>query len=125
MRQITVLSAAILVALGFAIDANAGDKGERRSPPSFAEIDTNADSLLSFEELQAMKANRGHKGKRKNKEGKDPQKRFNKIDTDGDGYVSEAEFDVAREKMREKRREHRHKHHDREATEESQDDSEA
>lgn len=126
MKQITLVSAAVLIALGFAIDANAGDRGERRGPPSFADIDTNADSLLSLEELQAMKESRGHKGKgkRKHKEGKDPQERFNKIDTDGDGYWSEAEFDAAREKMREKRREHRQKHHDREAADdESEDES--
>lgn len=124
MKQYIAVPAAILIALGFAIDANAGEKGERRAPPTFAEIDTNADSLISFDEMEALKASRGHerKGDRKPKEGKDPQSRFNKVDADGDGYWSEAEFDAAREKMRERR----HKHHKRDKAkkDESQDDSE-
>lgn len=126
MKQTIAVAAAILVALGVAIDADAGDKGERRGPPSFADIDTNADQLLSFEEMEAMKASRGHKGKgdRKQKEGKDPQERFNKIDTDGDGFLSVAEFDTARENMREGRK-NRHKRHKRDASDdESQDESE-
>ena len=126
MKQTIAVTAAILVALGVAIDADAGEKGERRGPPSFADIDTNADQLLSFEEMEAMHANMGRKGKgeRKQKEGKDPQARFNKIDTDGDGFLSVAEFDTAREKMRERRKE-RHKRHKKDAADdESQDESE-
>ena len=125
MKQYIAIPAAILIVLGVAIDANAGDKGERRGPPSFAEIDTNADSLITMDEIEAHKASRAHKGNgdKKHKEGKDPQARFNKVDTDGDGYWSEAEFDAAREKMRERRQE-RHKRHKRDHVEdESQDDS--
>lgn len=124
MKQITLVSAAVLIALGFAIDANAGDRGERRGPPAFADIDSNADSLISFEEIEALKANRGHKGGRKHKEGKDPQARFNEMDTDGDGYWSEAEFDAAGEKMREKMRERRkHRHNQDAADDESEDET--
>ncbi len=125
MKQTIAVAAAILIVLGVAIDANAGEKGERRAPPTFADIDTNADSLISFDEIEAHKASRGNKGKgdKKHKEGKDPQARFNKVDADGDGYWSEAEFDAAREKMRERRQE-RHKRHKREkADEASQDES--
>ena len=125
MKQYLAVPAAILIVLGVAIDANAGEKGERRGPPSFAEIDSNSDSLVSFDEIEAHKASRGHKGKgdRKHKEGKDPQARFNKVDADGDGYWSEAEFDAAKEKMRERRHE-RHESHKRDHAEDvSQDDS--
>ncbi len=109
MKQYIAISAAVLVVLGVAIDANAGDKGERRGPPSFAEIDTNADTLISFDEMEALKASRGHKANRRHKEDKDPQTQFNKVDTDGDGYWSEAEFDAARDKMREHRQKRRDK----------------
>ncbi|HNP66059.1 MAG TPA: hypothetical protein PKH39_19175 [Woeseiaceae bacterium] len=126
MKQYIAIPTAILIVLGVAIDANAEDKGERRGPPSFAEIDTNADSLISMDEIEAHKASRGHKGKgdKKHKEGKDPQARFNKVDADGDGYWSEAEFDAAREKMRERRHERHNRHKREKADEAAQDDSE-
>tara|TARA_R110002096_G_scaffold128768_1_gene277083 strand:- start:4012 stop:4404 length:393 start_codon:yes stop_codon:yes gene_type:complete len=126
MKQITVVSAAILIAMGFAIDANADDRGERRGPVAFADIDTNADSLLSLEELQAMKANKGRKGDRKGggkrRMGLDPQERLSLADTDGDGYLNEAEFDAAREVIREKMRELRKNRHNRESEEDAAED---
>ncbi len=50
-------------------------KGEHRNPPSFEEMDTNGDGLLSKDEVRGPLLDD-----------------FDKIDRDGDGFLSESEI---------------------------------
>ena len=98
------IRAAIIALVGVACTSLAlAEGGFRPQPPSFADLDTNGDSLISREELQnarkGMPGGRG--GERKVPEGGE----FDPIamaDADGDGYLNEDEFDALREKMRER-----------------------
>ena len=112
----TILALTLGVILAFNASAN-GDK-QRPEPPSFTEIDSNADLLISREEMQAaMEARVGDRGPRRGR-GPDPEARFDHVDEDGDGYLNEAEFDAARTKMEDRRgRRQRHRDCDEEAPE--------
>ncbi len=71
--------------------ANAGD--ERRGPPTFSEIDTNDDALISQEEMAAFAERRMSERGIAVPEGGFKLNPVERADADGDGYLSEAEFD--------------------------------
>lgn len=101
----------VALALGMflAFNASAEEGKQQPQPPSFTEIDSNADQLISREEIEAaMEARVGDRGLRRGG-GRDLEGRFNRVDEDGDGYLNEAEFDAARERIEGRRgRHHRH-----------------
>tara|TARA_R110000787_G_scaffold38998_22_gene97952 strand:- start:181 stop:456 length:276 start_codon:yes stop_codon:yes gene_type:complete len=75
-RKTTVLSL-IPVLLMFAAEAGA----QSRERPSFADFDANDDGKLSLEEFSKMGSRRGT-----------PEKMFERLDINGDGYITEDEF---------------------------------
>lgn len=96
----------LTVGLTLAFNASAKGDKQRPEPPSFTEIDSNADQLISREEMEAaMQSRVGDRGPRRG-DGPDPEARFNRADEDGDGYLNEAEFDAAHAKMEERRGRH-------------------
>lgn len=106
MKRLTMI---VVLALGVVLGFNANAEGgkERPEPPSFSEIDSNTDLLISREEMEAaMSARMGDRGPRRGRGG-DPEERFNRLDSDGDGYLNEAEFEAARAKFEERRGHHR------------------
>ena len=103
-KVMTIVVLTLSMSLAFNASAD-GDK-QRSEPPSFAEIDSNADQLISREEMEAvMEARVGDRAPRRGG-GRDPEARFNRIDEDGDGYLNAAEFDSARAQMEECRGRH-------------------
>ncbi len=97
LALLAALSATLVVSI-----ASAGDKD--RMPPSFGEIDTNDDALISQEELAAFAERRMAERGVAVPPGGFKLNPVERADTDGDGYLSEAEFDEmitrARELMR-------------------------
>lgn len=110
MKRLTTIMV-LIIGLAFIGGANAGDRSERPDPPSFADIDSNSDQLVSREEMEVFVRENGRKGGHEGRRGGDPEKRFDRADTDGDGYLSEAEMDAVREKMA-GYRDRRHHHGD-------------
>ncbi|MBK6598081.1 MAG: EF-hand domain-containing protein [Proteobacteria bacterium] len=76
-RRTTVLSL-VPVLLMFTAEAGA----QNRERPSFADIDANDDGKLSLEEFSKMGSRRGT-----------PEEMFERLDTNGDGYITEDEFE--------------------------------
>jgi hypothetical protein len=103
-KLMTIVALTLGMILAFNASAD-GDK-QRPEPPSFTEIDSDADQLISREEMEAaMEARVGDRAPRRGG-GRDPEGRFNRVDEDGDGYLNEAEFDAARARMDERRGRH-------------------
>ena len=61
--------------------AEGEDRGQRRGPPPFSELDLNADASLTLEEFQQHQVPRG-----------DHETIFNHIDANADGVVTEDEM---------------------------------
>ena len=61
----------------FAAEADA----QNRERQSFSDLDTNDDGKLSLEEFSKMGSRRGT-----------PEEMFERLDADGDGYITEDEF---------------------------------
>ncbi|MCH9693595.1 MAG: hypothetical protein K0U72_03720 [Gammaproteobacteria bacterium] len=98
-----ILTAVVAASAILVLEASADGGKKWPGPPSFVEIDSNADQLISREEmLAAMQARLEERGQRRGPAG-DPEERFSRVDEDGDGYLNEAEFDAARAKMEERR----------------------
>ncbi len=108
-KLMTIVALTLGMILAFNASAD-GDK-QRPEPPSFTEIDSNADQLISREEMEAVMEARAGDRRPRCGDGRDPEARFNRVDEDGDGYLNEAEFDAARAKM-EERRGHHHRRGD-------------
>lgn len=60
--------------------------------PNFNTLDTNADGLVSFSEFSQVPAPHG-----------DAQTAFNRIDTDGSGDITQAEFDAHHSEMQQRK----------------------
>ncbi len=108
MKQLTT-AMVLMIGLAFAYGASAEGRDERPPPPSFADIDGNSDQLVSQEEMESFMQEIGRKGGPRRGPGRDPERRFDRADADGDGYLSESEFDVAQEKMAEHRGRRHHR----------------
>ncbi len=111
IKTTALVIGALAIAFGLSLGVNAADRSGRPVPPSFSEIDENSDQLISREEIEAaMQAMGRDRRGRADSDGDRPD-RFARIDTDGDGYINESEFAVAREKMQDRRARH-HKQRD-------------
>jgi hypothetical protein len=95
----------LLAGLGMATAALAHDETREWSRPNFEDMDANKDLLISPDEIEAFRESRN--GDRAKHPKRSKTSRFLKADTDGDGYVNQAEFDALRDQVRESRRRHR------------------
>jgi hypothetical protein len=94
-----------LAGLGLAATALAHDEIRERDRPTFEDIDTNTDMLISPDEIEAFRQSRI--GDRVENARRPKTSRLQRADADGDGYVNQAEFDALRDQVREGRGRHR------------------
>lgn len=95
---------AMVISLGLASTAIAGEHERKHTPPSFADIDSNDDALISDEEFQAFVQKKRDEMAERDGRGRGPR-RMNPVeiaDEDGDGYLNESEFDSLRDRMKER-----------------------
>ena len=116
VMKTTGLVLAMAGALSMANAQEAGEKSERRKPPTLSaeemisKFDKDGDGKLSAEELESlvteMKSRRpgGGEGMGNRGGGMTREEMLEKYDTDGDGKLSEAERAKMMEEMRSKRR---------------------
>jgi hypothetical protein len=84
--------------------ALANDDMPDRRGPSFEDLDQNKDLLIGPDEFEAfMQGRSDNRGKRRQSESLRPS-RLERLDTDGDGYVNESEFNAFHEGMRRERK---------------------
>lgn len=102
MRQLTTTAA---LAIGLCISVGVGAHGgeDRPVPPTFSEIDTNSDQLISRDEIQSVMQNRASERGGRSRSGRGGTGRFERADTNGDGFIDESEFAAVQAKMSERR----------------------
>ena len=113
MNGLCLLAAACLISTGAVADDDA-DKGSGKrhhNMPTFADVDTDGDGMISADELGAMHATRMAERAKEGGKLKHAGQActFESIDTDADGKVSPEEFAAHHEEMRQHHR-HGHQH---------------
>ena len=91
---------ALTTLLAVSAAAHAGDS--RPTPPSFADIDTNNDALISSDEFAAFAAARAEERGVQAPPGRRSFNPVERADADGDGYLNEVEFDALMQRMRDR-----------------------
>ncbi len=89
MKKLLKNTAGVVVLLSLAsasmaferMNSEGRQSGERRGPPAFADLDLDADGVLTFAEFEQHKIRRG-----------DHATLFNRVDQNGDGSILEDEW---------------------------------
>ena len=112
IRKLCIPAAIIFVASSTIVTAQEGQRRGPPAPPAFSDVDTSGDGVISREELDAWsvaaregRTQRGDGGEGRpaamgGAGGRGGGDLFSRIDSDGDGSISEVEFTAMLDNMR-------------------------